>query len=269
MVVKDDKSGIVRTNRDQRQLTIHEVQGLLFRELPSIRLLGLQMDEGPVMGRQQAHLTAAAIAKRTQKKLKAIANTKVATLATLMRIFNEIAISICAYSIPHARLEDNPLEQLQTRRTKLLAEYLSLPADIPQIIQAELGLKNIHAEAAEIKLRMINKIYNNREDTLTNNMLTWQTRESDPTSTKLAQTAALLTRNGSSYNIQQFLYMPYKMAKKHAKELTNRTNIESYKKDMIKGSATTKRLLTIKAHWGLESALADCPLYQARTYILA
>ena len=187
-----------------------------------------------------------------------------------MKIFNEIAIAICAYSIPHARLEDNPLEQLQTKRTKLLTEYLNLPADIPhKIIQAELGLKDIHAEATEVKLRTIHKIYNNQEDTLTNKMLTWQTRESDPTSTKLAQTAALLTRTGSGYNIQQFLQMPYEMAKKHAKELTNQTNLASYNKSMKQDSLTTRRLLTIKAHWGLERALANCPLYQARTYIIA
>ena len=100
-------------------------------------------------------------------------------------------------------------------------------------------------------------------------MLNWQTGDLDPTSTKIAQTASLLQRAGSGLTIQQFVQMPYKMAKKHAKDIAIRANLETYRKSMIHGPLTTKRLLSIKAHWGLERALAICPLYQTRTYILA
>ena len=78
------------------------------------------MEGTAAVGNSQAHQMMTEVARRTRGLMLRLTSTQT---VGVLRVFNEFAMSICAYSLPHARRAQRPPVIIQTQRTKLLLEY--------------------------------------------------------------------------------------------------------------------------------------------------
>ena len=270
LIVKAEKSTVMKAKANARrhqQLTM-EVRGMIFKQKHSIKLLGLQMEGSAAMGNKQAHQLMGQVAQRTTVLLKKLTSARSTTLGIFLRVFKELALSICAYSLPHARSADTPAGIIQKKRTGLLIEHLGLPENTPHPqLRAELGIGEIEVELAVLRLRTLHKIYTNEEDDLTRQMLAWRLHPNNPNSSKLHEASRLLKDIKMKQTVEAFLRCPYTRAKMDLDAAAEKENKDRWKKQTEGDSRAAMRRRKLKPAWGLEPALQAMDIRSVSLYL--
>ena len=249
LIVKAEKSAILKAKRNKercRTQTI-EIQGMLFQHKSALKLLGLQLDGEAAMGAQQAHAVMNQVAKRLRRVTKQISKSGKVTTGVIMRVFDLIATSTCAYSLPHARRAQGPAAIIQTKKMDLLIEMLKLTKDTPhESLRADLGVLDVDIELAVLHLRALHKIYNNREDNLTREMLKWNLKKGATPTSKLDEAQKMLKVLGLDMEISIFLKNTYDRMKELLKQASKKQSAARWTKNTKDGSEEGKRQSHIK-----------------------
>ena len=270
LIVKSTKSAImpVQSVKEKHLLKTLSIKGMLFKEKSSIKLLGLHIKGTATVSTLQAHQVMSQIAQRTRRQMLRLTSARTISVGVLMRIFNELAMSICAYSLPHARRAQRPSIIIQTQRTKLLLEYFGLPQNTPPgKLHADLGIPDIDTELAVLRLRTLHKVYNNREDPLTRNMLKWNLKPGNPHSSRLHEAQKLLSDLRMTISIASFLRNPYEMMKLSLKQSMVKENKRRWTAAIQGETYEQTRTRNIKPQWGLEAAVSEMSVKKVSTYL--
>ena len=270
LIVKAEKSAILKAKRNKercRTQTI-EIQGMLFQHKSALKLLGLQLDGEAAMGAQQAHAVMNQVAKRLRRVTKQISKSGKVTTGVIMRVFDLIATSTCAYSLPHARRAKGPAAIIQTKKMDLLIEMLKLTKDTPhESLRADLGVLDVDIELAVLHLRALHKIYNNREDNLTREMLKWNLKKGATPTSKLDEAQKMLKVLGLDIEISIFLKNTYDRMKELLKQASKKQSAARWTKNTKDGSEEGKRQSHIKPKWGPETAILEARIDEVKTYL--
>ena len=245
-----------------------EIQGMIFKEVATLRLLGIAMDRNGVCANTQAQILSRKLAVATKRLLSITTTDESVQLGLALFLYRALALSICAYSLPHAPNSPITLSKISKKQVLILRMITRTGDNADEhCLNSELGVLSLTLEAWSRRLLCLHKAINNNQDPLTKKLLELQITPGDESSTEIQAAAKLLDKIGVKMNIRALFKIQYDEAKTIIQTAAKGRMRLDWERRTELGNAAQVRLGRIKPSWGVDDLFLTIQVHLLSPYL--